>query len=165
MEDYGYIDSLAEKLSAYFDIKKDWKMEGLSCDLYARSYIKNEKYFLSKKAKVYSYENHEHCLVKYFPWLGMKELDEFLDDLKHAANKLVVPHEEHMSSIITGIIVASQRPNADAIERVKGYKYHKSFAFGFRGWADVRLILVHPQSGEVTTNKRGKEVAKFYAFK
>ena len=35
MEDYGYIDKLAEKLSAYFDIEKDWQMENLCCDLYA----------------------------------------------------------------------------------------------------------------------------------
>jgi hypothetical protein len=28
---------------------------------------------------------------------------------------------------------------------------------------DIRLILVHPQSGEVITNRKGKEVAKFYA--
>ena len=165
IEDYGYIDKLAERLSAYFDIEKDWEYENLCCDLYARSYIKNEKYFFSKKARVYGFENYEHCLVKYFPVVGMQELNGFTDSLKCAVDKLVEPHEEHMSSIVTGVMVVAQKPDADVVDAVKRFKYHKGFSFGFKGWVDIRLVLVHPQSGEVITNKKGKEVAKFYVFR
>lgn len=163
MEDYGYIDKLAEKLSAYFDIEKDWQLENLCCDLYARSYIKNEKYILTKKAKIYGFENYEHCIVKYFPSIGVKDIEDFTDCMKCAADKLVTPHDEHMSSIITGVVVTAEKPGRDVADAVKRFKFHKSFAFGFKGWMDIRLILVHPQSGEVITNKKGKEVAKFYA--
>ncbi len=163
MEDYGYIDDLAEKLSAYFDIEKDWALGDIRCDLYAKSFIKNEKYFLTKKAKVYSYENHEHCLIKYFDRLGLEDLDIFLDDLKVVTDRLVIPHREHMSSIVTGVMVVAKEPGADVIEGVKGFKYHKSFAFGFKGWVDIRLILVNPPKSDVITNKKGKEVACFYA--
>ncbi len=162
MEDYGYIDNLAEKLSAYFDVERDWSMGKIDCEIYARSFIKNEKYFLTKKAKVYSYENYEHCLVKYFDRLEMGVLDSFLKGLEYAREELVIPDEEHMSSIITGVIVVANRPEPELIKAIEGYKYHKSFAFGFKGWVDIRLILVHPQSGEITTNKKGKEAAKFY---
>lgn len=165
MEDYGYIDNLAEKLSAYFDIERDWDFEDLHCDLYARSYIKNEKFFFTKAAKIYGFENHEHCLVKYYHRLGMQELDNFIEVLKRAADKLVVPDEEHMSSIITGVLVVNEKPDADVEDTVKRFKYHKGFAFGFKGWMDIRLILVHPQSRQVITNKKAKEVAKFYAVK
>jgi hypothetical protein len=163
MEDYGYIDKLAEKLSAYFDIEKDWQMENLCCDLYAKSYIKNEKYILTKKAKIYGFENYEHCIVKYFHYVGVKDVDDFTDSLKCAADKLVTPHDEHMSSIITGVMVTAEKPDRDVANAVKRFKFHKSFAFGLKGWMDIRLILVHPQSGEVITNRKGKEVAKFYA--
>jgi hypothetical protein len=165
MEDYGYIDKLAEKLSAYFDIEKEWQLENLCCDLYAKSYVKNEKYFFSKKARVYGFENYEHCIVKYFPRLGMQGLQAFEDDLIRAADKLIEPHDEHMSSIVTGVMVVAEKPEQGVAEAVKRFKFHKSFSFGFKGWMDIRLILVHPQSGEVITNKKGKEVAKFYAFR
>lgn len=165
MEDYGYIDKLADKLSAYFDIEKDWECKGLNCDLYARSFIQNEKYFLTRKARVYKFENYEHCLVKYYPRLDMQQLDTFTGDLKNAANELVVPHEEHMSSIVTGVLVVGQRPDMDVKDAVRRFKYHRGFAFGFKGWMDIRLLLVHPQSGEITANRKGKEVAKFYTTK
>ncbi len=163
MEDYGYIDNLADRLSAYFDIERDWKFESTSCDLYAKSYVKNEKFFFTKKARVYGFENYEHTLVKYYSQLDMQELNDFIEVLKCASDKLVIPHEEHMSSIVTGVMVVGQRPDRDVTHAVNGFKYHKSFMFGFKGWMDIRLILVHPQSGEVVTNKKGKQVAKFYA--
>jgi hypothetical protein len=161
----GYIDKLAEKLSVYFDIERERDIENLHCDLYAKSFVKNEKFFFTRKAKVYSFENYEHCLVKYYAQISMQELDDFIESLKDAAGKLVVPHEEHMSSIVTGVLVVERQPDPEIADAVKRFKFHKGFAFGFKGWVDIRLILVQPDCSEVITNKKGKEVAKFYAAK
>ena len=46
--------------------------------------------------------------------------------------------------------------------KVEKLKYQKSFAFGLKGWADIRLILVMLDTGEVITNKKGREVKEVY---
>lgn len=72
-----------------------------------------------------------------------------------------------MSSIITGVIVTEkiQEENIENIKKeVEQFKYNKGFAFGFKGWADIRLILVSLNEGLIATNKKGKEVSSFYSF-
>ena len=87
----------------------------------------------------------------------MESLIEILDIL-------VEPNGEHMSSVITGVIVLENKPNMDIIDSVKKFKYHKGFAFGFKGWADIRLILVAMNDKYIVTNKKGKEVRKVYSI-
>ena len=72
------------------------------------------------------------------------------------------PTEEHMSSIITGVIALDNKPSTDIIDAIKKFKYHKGFAFGFKGWVDIRLILVTMDDKNIVTNKKGKEVIQVY---
>jgi hypothetical protein len=44
------------------------------------------------------------------------------------------------------------------------FKYNKGFAFGFKGWADIRLVLVSLNEGFIATNKKGKEVIELYSL-
>ena len=51
-----------------------------------------------------------------------------------------------MSSTITLVIVTENFINnkdKDVITKIiSKFKYNKGFAFGFKGWADIRLVLV-----------------------
>ena len=64
MTNIQYLNYLADKFSDYFDIHHNYHIDGQYIDLYAKSNIRNEKYVLSKKAVIWSYENNEYCLVK-----------------------------------------------------------------------------------------------------
>jgi hypothetical protein len=67
-----------------------------------------------------------------------------------------------MSSTITGILVVDSLSNKDLIRKVEKFKFQKSFAFGFKGWADVRIILVDLEDLDIYISKKAKDVAKFY---
>ena len=69
-----------------------------------------------------------------------------------------------MSSTITGVLVLDYKPEDNIIQKIKRFKYHKGFAFGFRGWADIRLILVTMDDNYIVTNKKGKEVKEVYSI-
>ena len=80
------------------------------------------------------------------------------------AMDIVKPDENHMSSAITGVLVTKHKPSADIIDTIKKFKYHKGFAFGFKGWVDIRLILVTMEDNYIVTNKKGKEVKEVYSI-
>jgi len=158
-----YLKYLADKFSNYFDIYYNYQIDGQQIDLYANSNIRNEKYILSKKAVIWSYENNEYCLVKSSEdSCCYEELVSFIEFLKSSVSKIVVPSEEHMSSVITGIYISQTGFNGKDIILANKFKYSKLFSLGFKGWCDVRLILVDLAKNQIYTNKKGREVKDFY---
>jgi len=162
MEFTEYLANVEKKLQRYFDIEKDYIYKEIKIDLFAKYFVRNERYIMTKKATVYGIESNEYCLLKHYQELNLQDLEEFIDCLKSAVEDFVNPHEEHMCSKINGIIVVDQSCSQDLINIVKKFKFHKGFAFGFKGWVDIGLILVILEKGEVIANKKGKEAQKVY---
>lgn len=163
MELLDYLDNIENKLKSSFDIARNYELNNYTYDLYARYYLRNEKYMLVKKAKVYAFENNEYCLIKYFKELDEKSLDLFIKSLIEAIDIIVTPSSEHMSSVITGVILTYNILEKEkAIKIIEKFRYHKGFAFGFKGWADIRLILVSLNEGLIAYNKKGGEVKEVY---
>ncbi len=165
MEFAQYLDNIEYKLQNSFDITRNYILNNYTYDLFARYYLRNEKYILVKKATVYAFENNEYCLMKYYKEFNADNYDTFTKSLINSIESIVKPSNEHMSSIITGVVV-TDRIHQDNLEhirkKIEQFKYNKGFAFGFKGWADIRLILVSLNEGLIATNKKGKEVSSIY---
>lgn len=162
-----YIEMVENKLKSSFDISRNYIINDVQYDLYAEFRLRNEKYVAVKNAVIYAFENNEYCLVKYFNQLNMADYKNLTNSLIQSVESIVNPSNEHMSTIITGVIVTDNIPEDDLefiIEEVRKFKFSKSFALGFKGWADIRLMLVLLDEGLISTNKKGKEVSKVYSF-
>jgi len=157
-----YLQDTERKLSKYFDIKKSYQYKDLNMDLFAESFIRSERYFATKKATVYAFENNEYNFIKSYKKLEKNQLNSFLEVLKSATEDFVVPHNEHMSTVINGILILENGLEENLSKSIERFKFTRNFAFGFKGWAYIRLVVVDLSKGEVITNKRGKEVKKFY---
>ena len=59
-----YLETLRHKYEAYFDIYPDYSILDRKLDLYARSHVRSEKFFLTKKAVLGAFETNEYCLVE-----------------------------------------------------------------------------------------------------
>ena len=158
-----YLEALRRKYEAYFDIYPDYSILGRKIDLYARSHVRSEKFFVTKKVTLGAWETNEYCLVeghttKVYP----PEVQEFTTFLVNAAGELVKPHKEHMSSLVTGILVCEQGFDPEAIHFGTRFKHSRSFWFGLRGWYSICLLLVDLLSGQVYASPKGKEVMKSY---
>lgn len=163
MEFPQYLETLEKKLISNFDLERNYVINDYEYDLFAEYHIRNEKYFLMKKATIYAIENNEYCFVKYFDKIDQYQIQEFIDSLIKSIDKVIKPNEEHMSSIITGVIVLPEKPNTEIIDTIKKFKYHKGFAFGLKGWVDIRMLLVTMNEDYIVTNKKGKEVSEVYS--
>ncbi len=162
-----YAESIERKLQRSFDIARDHSVSGARYDLYAEFRMRNERFILSKKAVIYAFENNEYCLMRYLPELAVQDAVRFTDDIVAAVQELIKPDSEHMSSILTGIIVFGDGSEGDVKEAsaaVRRFRYHRSFSLGFRGWVDIRLLLVSLKEGVVAANKKGEQVSKVYGI-
>lgn len=166
MEFCQYLDLIEEKLIGSFDIKRNYSINNLNYDMYAEYHLRNEKYVLVKKAIVYAFENNEYSLIKYCENINKDYLQEIINTLTDSVELIVKPNREHMSSTITLTIVTDNIFNdRDEITKIiSRFNYNKGFAFGFKGWADIRLVLVSLNEGLIATNKKGKEVIEVYSF-
>lgn len=165
MELGEYLDGIDKKLIRSFDITRGYSLDGVSYDMFAEYHLRNEKYVLSRKAVLYAIESNEYCLLKRFDWIDSAVIESFTDAIIKSAKTIVQPDSSHMSSIITGVmIIESDREKvADAaVEAIKRFKYHKSFSLGFKGWVDIRLLLVSLKGGVIATNSLGKRIRKVY---
>lgn len=163
MELSAYLDLIQDRLTAYFDIHRPFEYHQTEFDLYAKSDMRNERYFASKKIKVYAIENKEHVFVKFTESPSAKVLNEFWQTLVKAAEELPEPHEEHMSTIINGVLVSPQGISPETRETAVTLKHEKSFLFGLKGWVYIRLVIVDLAAETLVHNKRGKEVKELYS--
>lgn len=159
-----YLDNIEKKLKNYFDIERNYELNGYVCDLHARYHLRNERYILSKKIVIYAIESNEYIFIKCIDKIDDICLKEYIEFLVNSIDDIVKPDENHMSSAITGVLVTKHKPSADIIDTIKKFKYHKGFAFGFKGWVDIRLILVTMEDNYIVTNKKGKEVKEVYSI-
>jgi len=158
-----YLKELRARYQAYFDTSPDYPLQGRTIGLFARCHVRYEKFFLSRKATLGAWETSEYCLVEgHRAALSADQVGDFAAFLVRVVDELVKPHEEHMSSIVSGILVSERGFEPEAIRLGTGFKYERSFWFGLRGWCSVRLLLVDLSSGKVYASRKGKEVMRIY---
>lgn len=119
---------------------------------------------MTKSTVIDAIENNEYCFIKFLENLDKNYLKTYVEFLIGTIDILVNPTKEHMSSIVTGVIVMDRKPNINVIDTIKKFKYNKGFAFGFKGWVDIRLILVAMKDQYIVTNKKGRRLARFIVF-
>ena len=113
-------------------------------------------------AKVYGMENDEFCFLKHFDMITEDIVDAYIEMLISSIDDMVKLRDDHMSTIITGIIVADSVDDKNLDNIVKRFKHQKSYFFGLKGWVDVRLILVDLQGKRVVPSKKAVKVETFY---
>ena len=158
-----YLETLKRKYEAYFDIYPDYSILGRRLDLYACCHVRSEKFLATKKMVLGAWETNEYCLVEgHSAEIYAPQVQDFTTFLVNAAGELVKPHKEHMSSVLTGILVSEQGFDPEAIHIGTRFKHGRSFWFGLRGWYSACLLLVDLSSGQVHASPKGKEVMKSY---
>lgn len=165
MDYENYLENLENKLRNSFDLYRNHTINNQKYDLYGRFYMTTERYLLTKKAKIFGIENNEHILIKKADALNRSIFTEFKNDVVNIIDDIVIPHPEHMSSIVTYVLVIDEGINSidpEISDAVNSFKYHRGFSFGLRGWVDVRILIVSLKDGIVISNKKGREVEQVY---
>lgn len=163
MDNNAYIEMMCKRYARYFNVYRDYELLNKKLDVFAEYNVKNERYVLSKKAVIYSFNNFEYCLIEgYDTRIEGHHVDEFCSYIIKAAGEIVKPSSEHMSSYFTGVMVCDKGFSEEAVKIAERFKYSKDFMFTLKGWCDARLVLADPLKDLIVTNKKGREVRKNY---
>ena len=158
-----YLASLRERLAGGYDVDPDPILGGRRYSLYARSKVVASKYVLHRSISYERMEMYEHVLCDVLPSSATAtDVDSFVRDLKGLVDELVRPSYEHMSSALTGVLIAERGFASDAARKVAKSGFTRSFWLGLRGWCFLRLLGIDLATGQVWANRRGKEVMHAY---
>lgn len=159
-----YLDKIEIKLQTSFDIERDYKINDYTYDMFAKFNSRTERYIFTRKAVIDAIETNEYCFIKYFTNIDEDKFQKFIDLLIESIHQVINFDDGHMSSFITGVIILDSEASNSIIQKIEKFKFHKAFSFGFKGWVDIRLVLVTMDEKYIVSNKKGKEVLEVYSI-
>ncbi len=151
-----FINNFKESYSHMFDFFDNYQYADREFLLYAKYYQKNTRYFASKKIEIYSFSNDEHIFIEDInSTFTAKHLENVEYFVKSNMLDIVKPSDEHMSTIITMVVVCDG-VEEEVKKKIRKFKLHKSFKLGFNGWLDTKLIVIEKGKNIAYENAKAK---------
>ena len=149
--------ALLQSYEAYYDVATvdDGTPLVATCDFHSTS----EQYVLTKKAKLWAAETNEYVFLFHLSELTNEALVQCREQALTLGMEKIHPHSEHMYSHITAILLCGET-KPDAAEQLKRYKKSANFKLSLHGWMEYRIAAVDLSTGEVVTNRKGKDLSK-----
>lgn len=157
-----YIQIVLRRFYRNFNVIEHYRVEDMTFPYAAIYTERNERYFGSKKIVLDAVEMNEICLFTYLSSIRSEDFKALASHLEASVSTLVKPTWEHMSTIITCVIIADEISDASQIQKIEKYHYGKSFLFNLNGWAKIRFVLVDLGHETVYCSKEGDKVKKVY---
>lgn len=151
------LDKFLKAYQTYYTIESEKCLEPFAAT--ATFSIHNEQYMLIKAAKYADINSNEYV---YF--FTSDDIDEsnFARIKKIAWEdgiSKVVPDTTHRNSDVTLIIICENIPK-EIRKTLKKSREYKSYALGFKGWSNFRLVAIECSSGDVILNSQGQQLKK-----
>lgn len=153
------LERLLAAHETWFDVERNYGFEGRVFPGYAAFHSEAEQYVLTKRAKLWGVNVHEYMFFVLEDCLTRDKLEAYRDIMTSKALKKVQLNDEHMTSYLSLVVVTDSLAPGVA-EQIKKTRFRKNFAFGFKGWADLRLAVVDLANRSVITNGQGRTLRK-----
>ena len=157
-----YLNVIHKKLSSNFDFSENYSIDTLNFDFLASFNAVNTKFAVLKEIKIYGFETNEYFLLKTGQPQTKESLLNEIDIIKAHIRDIAQPHSEHMSSQILLVHIFEEEIPEEVAKIARRTKYQKGFAFGFKGWADLGLVVISLKSNRVVTHKKFIKTASFF---
>ncbi|MDL2280539.1 hypothetical protein LJC10_01620 [Selenomonadales bacterium OttesenSCG-928-I06] len=165
MNTADYLRHIKRKLQNSFDFRDANNFPYLNLELFAEQKIVSEKYLFTKKLNIYQTKNHEFiCIHIPSTSLSAESITSYTDIFKKYISKDLKISENHMSTIVTFVIITEENISPEVIKETEKAKYHKDFMLTLKGWADLAIILVDLKNKLIHSNKFGQKLIKNYNF-
>lgn len=153
------LEKILKSYECYFDIERDYRIFDVTVPAFARFYVRNERYVLTKRAKLWSTEAYEYLFFFCEKVLSPGRWEEIRELMMRCEKVLVKPHRDHMYSYISAVILCESLDPA-AEKAVRSFRFQKSYCFSFHGWMTARAAAVCLTDGRIVCNRPGKDILK-----
>ena len=168
MGSLGYLERILNEYQKTFDIYRDYKIGDEVVDAYGYFNSHSEKYLLVREVQLWETKAFEHIFFIQREDIDNSTLENILSLIPEYIEPNLVrkgeryPEKNHMYSYITLVILTDSIKNQEIIERVKKYKFEKTYLFSIRGYTQSRVVLIDMDNKNIYTNRLGKNLEKLY---
>lgn len=153
------LEQILKSYECYFDIEREFRICDLTVPAFARFYIRNERYVLTKRAKLWGAEAYEYLFFFCEKALTPQRWEEIRELIMRSEKLLVKPHREHMYSYIGAIILCESMDPATE-KAVGSFRFQKNYRCSFHGWMTARAAAVCLTDGRIVCNRPGKDIRR-----
>lgn len=153
----AFTSKLANHYTPFFDVYRDEVIADIPLSFLAIYKRRDERYMITKKIKVYAVENQQLVFTT--------SCDDHLDGtffkklqlaMEKTAMDYIPKHEEHMSTIVLGLVVVNQHVDEAIIKEVRRFRKLKFLKFGLHGWIEMYWVLINLLDNTIAIHPKGK---------
>lgn len=153
------LEILLKSYKRYYNVKQEDVTPPFTAE--AIFHTHDEQYFLLKSARLAEADAHEYVFFVTGGTVGQEDVKEWDEKAWTEGLSRVTPHTNHRSSDIVLIILAEQL-SQDARNYIKTIKRYKSYRYTLQGWSNYSVIAMETSTGELSCNKRGRDLKKLF---
>lgn len=142
-----YLDRVADRLIANYDLEKDRTIRGERFALYARMNIHNQKEFFHPALSYGHHESDEHLFVRRADGVSVADLERLAELAHDLADEWIEADEEHFSTEFTFAVVVPDIPEG-VRSFVAGFSDRSLLKYGYYGHYEIDLVVVAPDREE-----------------
>lgn len=152
-----FVNELANKYTVFFDVYRDEWLDDIPLSFIAQYRRRDERYMFTKKMKIYGVENQQLVFTTTSSnKVTLDALDNFHKSIESNLHEYTIKHQEHMSTVVIGLIVTDAPINYSVAKEVERYRKLKFLKFGLHGWAELYLAIVQPNEKDIIVHPKGK---------
>jgi hypothetical protein len=138
-----YLDAVADRLAAHYDLDKDVHAGGERFDLHGRLRIENRKQFVVPSLTYGHHESIQHLLLARRDRATTADCEALVETAEGLADGWIDPDERHFSTeFVLGLVVPTVAPAVR--EFVAGFERRTLLTYGYHGHYEIRLVVVAP---------------------
>lgn len=150
--DDEYLDRVADRLAANYDLERDRRVHGERFSLYGRLEMSAEKHFLHPALRFGYHESTEHLFARRQPTVAESDLTSLTELTDVLADEWVNPDEEHFSTDFTFVCVVDEIPD-DVRAFVADFRDRTLIRYGYHGHYETNLVVVAPAAEDLVASR------------
>ena len=153
------LNKLLNAYSHHYDIARDVTVEGGRFPATAFFYLRDENYLISKKHVLSAVENYEYVYFYLTEHLTAEDLQKQIEVSRNAGMSHIKPHKEHMSSLVT-LVVLADTIDPEAKTLIKKTRFRKNYRLALHGWMEYHIVAMEISTNSFLSNPAGKGARK-----
>lgn len=153
------LNKLLNAYSHHYDIARDVTVEGGRFPATAFFYLRDENYLISKKHVLSAVENYEYVYFYLTEHLTAEDLQKQIEVSRNAGMSHIKPHKEHMSSLVT-LVVLADTIDPEAKTLIKKTRFRKNYRLALHGWMEYQIAAMEISTTGFLSNPAGKGARK-----
>ena len=153
------LNKLLNAYSHHYDIARDVTVEGGRFPATAFFYLRDENYLISKKHVLSAVENYEYVYFYLTEHLTAEDLQKQIEVSRNAGMSHIKPHKEHMSSLVT-LVVLADTIDPEAKTLIKKTRFRKNYRLALHGWMEYHIAALEISTNSFLSNPAGKGAKK-----